>query len=167
MLKHALLSLLAQQSRHGYELKNHFEEALGGTWQVNFGQIYTTLGRLERDGMVQCQAIPQADRPDKKVYSITATGLAELEKWFATPVENIHRLRDEFFIKLVFYHLAGHGDVSALIQEQRRVYLSRMRDLSDAGQALEDEPYVALLVEGAMLHLEADLAWLDRCEEML
>jgi DNA-binding PadR family transcriptional regulator len=166
MLKHALLSLLAQQSRHGYELKNHFEEALGGTWQVNFGQIYTTLGRLERDGLVQCETIPQADRPDKKVYSITAAGQAELEKWFATPVENVHRLRDEFFIKLVFYHLAGYGDVPTLIQEQRRLYMSRMRDLADF-QASVDEPYVTLLVEGAMLHLEADLAWLDRCEETL
>jgi DNA-binding PadR family transcriptional regulator len=167
MLRYALLSLLAQRPRHGYELKNDFETALGGTWKVNFGQVYTTLGRLERDGMVQCQTIPQTDRPDKKVYSITATGRTELEEWFATPAENPQRLRDEFFTKLVFHHQAGYDSVSSLIQEQRRVYLSRMRDLTDIGQALEDEPYVALLIEGAILHLDADLAWLDRCEEML
>jgi DNA-binding PadR family transcriptional regulator len=167
MFKHALLSLLAQRPRHGYELKSSFEEALGGTWQVNIGQIYTTLGRLERDGLVQSQEVAQPDRPDKRVYSITPAGQARLQAWFVAPAENPHRLRDRFFVKLVFYQLAGYDDVAALIQEQRRVYLRRIRDLSDIAQALENKPYVALLIEGAILHLEADLAWLERCEEKL
>lgn len=166
MLRHALLGLLARQPRHGYELKNALEQALGGNWEINFGQIYTTLSRLERDGLVTVVADEQ-DKRGKKTYTLTAPGQTELETWLNQPVEKTRRLKDEFFVKLVVRHLAGYGDTLAMIASQRQAYLQRLRDLTALADQVEDDPFVALLIEGAILHLQADLRWLDLCDERL
>ena len=138
MLRHALLGLLARQARHGYELKNALEQALGGSWEINFGQIYATLQRLERDGLVSAVA-DESDRRGKKTYELTDLGRQELEEWFDQPVEKSRRLRDEFFVKLVVRHLADHGDALEMIARQRRAYLQRVRDLTRlAAEAPED-----------------------------
>lgn len=166
MLRHALLGLLARQPRHGYELKNALEQALGGNWEINFGQIYTTLSRLERDGLVTVVADEQ-DKRGKKTYTLTAPGQTELETWLNQPVEKTRRLKDEFFVKLVVRHLAGYGDTLAMIASQRQAYMQRLRDLTALADQVEDDPFVALLIEGAILHLQADLRWLDLCDERL
>lgn len=166
MLRHALLGLLARQPRHGYELKQALEQALGGNWQVNFGQIYTTLGRLERDSLVEVVA-DDLDRRGKKTYALTDGGHAELRDWLERPVEKLQRLRDEFFVKLVVRHLAGFGDALAMIAGQRQAYLQRLRTLTGLVDDAEDDPFVSLLLEGAILHLQADLRWLDLCDERL
>jgi DNA-binding PadR family transcriptional regulator len=166
MLRHALLGLLARDVRHGYDLKNELEQALGGSWDINFGQIYATLQRLERDGLVSA-VVDESDRRGKKTYELTEQGRKELENWFDQPVEKSQRLRDEFFIKLVVRHLAGYSDAIEMIARQRRAYLQRVRDLTRlAAEGLKD-PFVTLLIEGAILHLQADLRWLDLCDERL
>jgi DNA-binding PadR family transcriptional regulator len=166
MLRHALLGLLARQGRHGYELKNALEEALGGSWDINFGQIYSTLQRLERDGLVHAVA-DESDRRGKKTYQLTDLGRQELEGWFDHPVEKSRRLRDEFFVKLVVRHLSGYGDALEMIARQRQAYLQRVRDLTGLAAEAPDDPFVELLVEGAILHLQADLRWLDLCDQRL
>ena len=83
MFKYALLGLLAQEPRHGYDLKTAFETLLGGTWPLNIGQVYSTLSRLERDGFVESQVVPQDLLPDRKVYALTQTGLEELDRWLS------------------------------------------------------------------------------------
>ncbi len=168
MLKYALLALLSQQPRHGYELKALFEKTMGGLWPaVNIGQVYTTLARLERDGRVKGRHISQDDRPDKRVYELTAEGRAAFREWLAQPSENA-RIKDEFFLKLAFAQLARPEDLKDLIARQRREYLQAMRALSDlAANHTADDEIVSLLIEGAMLHLQADLKWLDVCEERI
>jgi DNA-binding PadR family transcriptional regulator len=166
MLKHALLGLLARRPRHGYDLKNALEEALGGRWEINFGQIYTTLSRLERDGLVTGQ-VDAEDKRGKRTYALTSQGRAELETWLGRPVEKVESFRDEFFIKLVVHHLAGYRDTLAMIAGQRQAYLQQLREMRTLSAQVQDDPFVALLVEGAMLHLQADLKWLDLCDERL
>jgi DNA-binding PadR family transcriptional regulator len=166
MLKHALLGLLVRQSRHGYDLKNALEEALGGNWEINFGQIYKNLGRLESDGLVTSNLDAQDGR-GKKIYALTDQGRTELETWLDRPVEKPRQLKDEFFIKLVVRYLAGYGDALELIASQRQVYLERLRDLTALADEAQDDPFVSLLIEGGILHLQADLRWLELCDERL
>jgi DNA-binding PadR family transcriptional regulator len=165
MLKYALLGLLAGSPKHGYELKTELESAFGGNWELNFGQIYTTLSRLERDRLVTVQA-EDRDGRGKKTYEITTTGRAELTAWFETPVEKPRQLRDEFFLKLIIGRLAGEEDSSRTINRQRQAYFEQMGSLTAMAPTVKD-PMVALLIEGAILHLQADLRWLDLCDEKL
>lgn len=168
-IKHALLGLLAQTPMHGYELKNAFEEKVGTLWNLNIGQVYNTLRLLERDGLVAFQGQEQEGRgPARKVYAVTEVGRQELARWLAEPVRRPRRFKDEFYVKLVFVRLSG-GDVRALIWNQRQAYLQVLRQLNDlrAEVNAQADPSAILLLEGGALHLEADLKWLDRCEELL
>src|SRR5439155_20459473 len=100
MLKFVLLGLLDAEPRYGYELKAVFEQLLGGTWPLNIGQVYTTLSRLERDGLVECHLVPQELLPDRKVYALTDAGRAELTAWAEQPDTGPVSLRDEFLLKI-------------------------------------------------------------------
>jgi DNA-binding PadR family transcriptional regulator len=171
-MKYPFLALLANAPRHGYELGQALELLFGDALPpLNVGQIYTTLQRLERDGLVEGVHVTQAHRPDKKVYELTPAGRAALAEWLAAPVPP-PQLRDEFFMKLVLSHLPGvAGGASAveLIARQRQRYMQALRDLNArAGQAAAgSNPTAALMLEGAILHLQADLKWLELCEEHL
>lgn len=162
-----LLALLAKEPAHGYELKQALEQIFGTAYpQPNIGQIYVTLGRLEQNGLIVGQDVSESRRP-KRVYEITESGREELATWFAEPTEG-PRVRDEFFMKLVLAPATGETSRLALINKQRRHYLNTMRGLSRMAAAEDRDNRVAqLLIEGAMLHLQADLDWLERCQEEL
>ena len=166
MLRYALLGLLARQPSHGYDLKNEIEHSLGDNWDINFGQIYTTLGRLERDGLISA-AERTSDARGKKVYGIMPAGRAELEAWLNRTIENPRQLRDEFIIKLIIRHMAGYGDTQTAIHEQRQAYLQQLHSFTTLFAQKVYDPFVSLLIEGTILHLQADLRWLDVCEERL
>ena len=163
-----LLALLAKEPAHGYELKNLLEQTFGEAYpSPNIGQIYVTLQRLERDGLVSSQDVVQTTRPNKRVYELTPAGRDALAAWIEDPSDG-PRVRDDFFMKLVLSPLAGATDRLALINRQRRHYLSLMRGLSGLADAHEGGSRTArLLIEGAVLHLQADLDWLQRCQEEL
>ncbi len=163
-----LLALLAKEPAHGYELKQALEQTFGSAYpSPNIGQIYVTLGRLEKDGLIRAVDVEQSNRPNKKVYYLTAKGRDVLTLWVDEPTEG-PRVRDEFFMKLVLAPLTGIADRMALINRQRRHYLSLMGDLNALLEETEPDDRVAtLLIEGAMLHLQADLEWLERCQEDL
>jgi DNA-binding PadR family transcriptional regulator len=163
-----LLALLAKEPAHGYELKQALEQTFGSAYpSPNIGQVYVTLGRLEKDGLVRAVDVEQSNRPNKKVYYLTAKGRDVLELWVDEPTEG-PRVRDEFFMKLVLAPMTGIADRMALISRQRRHYLSLMGDLNALLSSTPQEDRVALLlIEGAMLHLQADLDWLQRCQEDL
>jgi DNA-binding PadR family transcriptional regulator len=167
MLKHTLLGLLAKEPRHGYDLKSAFENFLGGTWPLNIGQVYTTLSRLERDGLVESEVVPQELLPDRKVYAITEAGSEELRRWLAEPASETIRLKDEFFIKLLVHQIVGSTDGLALIWKQRQVNMQTLGQLTSLLGNPTLDPATALLIEGAILHIEADLKWLERCEQRL
>ena len=161
-----LLALLAKEPAHGYELKTQLEQIFGEAYpSPNIGQIYVTLQRLERDGLVRSQDVVQATRPNKRVYELTQAGHEALVHWMDRPSEG-PRVRDDFFMKLALSQLASTSDRLGLINRQRRHYLGQMRGLSVLASTA-DRRIPRLLIEGAMLHLQADLDWLQRCQEEL
>jgi len=166
-MRFPLLALLANGPAHGYELKTAMEQRFGAVLgPLNAGQIYTTLSRLERDGLVDDDAVAQNGRPNKRVYRLTEQGRVELRGWVADSTPQT-RLKDDFFIKLVLARAAQIADPLELIDRQRAAYLQALRDLDDVAAQANGDETAALLVEGAALHLEADLKWLDLCEQRM
>jgi DNA-binding PadR family transcriptional regulator len=163
-----LLALLAKEPAHGYELKNRLEQIFGEAYpSPNIGQVYLTLQRLERAGLVLSQDVVQATRPNKRVYELTPAGREAVSAWLESPSDG-PRVRDDFFMKLALGPLVGDIDRLGLINRQRRHYLAQMRGLSGlAADAADGNRVARLLVEGAMLHVQADLDWLERCQEEL
>lgn len=165
MLKYALLALLARSAQHGYELKAAFERLLGGTWALNIGQVYTVLARLEQDGLIECEIVPQDKVPDRKVWSLTETGRKELIDWMDDPAAEAVKLRDEMFLKVLLQQTAGLGDATALIWKQRQGHLAALNQLTRLRSDPEIDDITGLLLDGVILRMEADLKWLDLCEE--
>jgi DNA-binding PadR family transcriptional regulator len=167
-MRQHLLALLAKEPAHGYELKLALEQTFGAAYpSPNIGQIYVTLKRLDGGGLVRGEDVEQDSRPNKKVYELTPQGREAVAAWVDEPTEG-PRVRDDFFIKLVLAPRAGLADRMELINRQRRYYYAQLRalaDLQDAAGAT-DTP-ARLLIEGQYLHLQADLDWLQRCQEEL
>jgi DNA-binding PadR family transcriptional regulator len=165
-MRELFLALLATERGHGYELKQTLQQEFGEVLPaLNAGQIYSTLARLERDGLVVGQSV-EGDSRRKRMYELTEAGRVALARWIDTPVPGM-RLKDEFFMKLVVVASAGLAQPETLIEGQRREYLQSLRDL-DALLASNDKGAAAeLLVEGAVLHAKADLEWLDLIEQRL
>jgi DNA-binding PadR family transcriptional regulator len=162
-----LLALLAKEPAHGYQLKTMLERTFGEAYpSPNIGQIYVTLQRLAKDGLVSCQDVEQSSRPNKRVYELTPAGQEALAAWLDEPSDG-PRIRDDFFMKLALGPLAGVSDRMALINRQRRHYLTLMRGLSGLAADPGQGPIPRLLIEGAVLHLQADLDWLERCQQEL
>ena len=166
-MKFPILAMLASSPAHGYELKRELEQHFGAALPpLNTGQIYTSLARLERDGLVDADRVAQDSRPNKRVYRLTPEGQAALDEWVTQPTPGT-RLRDEFFMKLVLAGRAGIADPRVLIERQRGEYLQALRDLDRLSMGANGDWAESLLIEGAALHLEADLKWLALCEERL
>lgn len=167
-MKEALLGLLAVQPMHGYDLKVALDRLLGRTTPVNVGQVYTALSKLEKDGLVRAELVARERdaRSETKVFHLTDAGAAELHTWFAEPVEKVD-LRDELFIKLSLARRTGRADAAAIILAQRSAGLRAIQELTLLRTQYEDDDEIGLLIEGAILHLEADLQWLTLWESRL
>lgn len=164
MLKYLLLALLAKAPHHGYELKQSFEDLLGGTWLLNIGQVYTTLGRLEDDGLIEPTVVPQDLLPDRKVYSLTELGQKELSRWLEEPVVGLIRLREEVFLKIVAQGLADPKAALTLLVSQREEYIEASAQIARRRAEAGLPPATGLILDGLLLRLEADLQWLDEAE---
>jgi DNA-binding PadR family transcriptional regulator len=165
-MREHFLALLARDSGYGYELGRALQQEFGELLPaLNAGQIYTTLARLERDGLVVGHSVA-GDSRRKRVYELTEEGRAALARWVEAPVPGA-RLKDEFFMKLVVVMAAGLAEPHAVIERQRREYLQTLRDLDALLAANGKGPAAELLVEGAVLHAKADLEWLDLIEQRL
>jgi len=164
-LKYGVLGLLAEEPLHGYEVKNRFEAMLGGTWEVNIGQIYTTLQRLERDGLVR----PVGERGDrgKLQYELSESGRNAVETWLGEPDSGPQQLHEDIYVKLLLATRLVNGDLRPLLARQKRAYLQRLRDLNQLeDRARKDGRHdLARLVRGALLHTEADIKWIDELSE--
>ena len=165
-MKELFLALLSGDRAHGYELKQSLEQEFGDLLPaLNAGQIYVTLGRLERDGLVVGHAVP-GDSRGKREYELTDQGREALAAWIDAPVSS-RRLKDEFFMKLVVLASARLAEPKQLLEGQRREYLQSLRDLNALLETNGNAPAAELLVEGAILHLRADLDWLELIEQRL
>ena len=169
-VRHAVLGLLAQRPRHGYELRAAFEAVAGGAenWDLKPAQVYTTLARMERSGLVTEQSIEQDGGPEKRIYAVTPEGEAALRAWFAESTLPEHH-RDEFYLKLMLALISGVANPYRLIHIQRNCLyrelhaITSQRTQADAGHELAK----ILLLDKAAMHLEADLRWLDMTEARL
>lgn len=161
-IRHGLLALLAQGPRYGYQLRAEFEERTGTSWPLNAGQVYATLSRLERDGLVFRVG---ADGEGRFVYRITAEGEREVERWYGRPVARAERTRDEVAIKIALAITSPGVDVREVVQAQRTATLRSLRDL--ALQKAVAAGAGRLVVESRILQAEAELRWLDHCEESM
>jgi DNA-binding PadR family transcriptional regulator len=155
---HALLGLLQDQPRHGYELKRLFDRAFAPERPLAFGQVYATLERLEQRGRVRLGPVERADGPDRRPYEITPEGLAELERWLDEPLEPEPHLQAALFTKVVLAILAGRP-VTPIVDAERHARLARMRELTTLRRS--SALPVALLADYALFHVEADLRWLE------
>jgi DNA-binding PadR family transcriptional regulator len=169
-VRHAVLGLLAQRPRHGYELRAAFEAVAGGeeNWDVKPAQIYTTLTRMEKAGLVAEQSVEQDGGPEKRIYAITDAGYQALRDWF-TEGTTLEHQRDEFFIKLMLGLVSQAADPYEVIQIQRTHLFTELHTVTAQRTRLDPSKELArlLLLEKVAMHLEADLRWLDITEARL
>ncbi|MBR7744713.1 PadR family transcriptional regulator [Phycicoccus sp. BSK3Z-2] len=179
-----LMALLAEGDSYGARLRADFEARTGGTWPLNVGQVYTTLDRLVRDGLVEQAG--EADDEGRIPYRLTDPGRAELGVWWTTPVDRSSTPRDELAIKLALAVTAPGVDVRTVVQDQRTSTLRHLRDLTrlkrDAlaraegsgerttdgdGQPAEQGLAWLLVLENLVFAAEAEARWLDHVESTL
>ncbi|MFE3455049.1 PadR family transcriptional regulator [Nonomuraea sp. NPDC059194] len=163
-IRHGLLALLSQGPRYGYQLRAEFEASTGATWPLNIGQVYTTLSRMERDGLV---ASGEEDEQGRVVYTVTEAGRAEMERWFSTPVAQSDRPRDELVIKLAMAVTAKDVDVGKVVQRQRTATMRTLQELTRAKRAGAVGPAQRLVLDSMIFQAEAEQRWLDHCEAVL
>jgi DNA-binding PadR family transcriptional regulator len=165
-VRHALLALLSQGPKYGLQLRDEFEERTGEVWPLNVGQVYTTLQRLERDGLVESD--DDAEGGAQKSFRITNDGADELSRWLHTPPDLSSPPRDELVIKvLVAIHVSG-VDVHDVIQTHRRHVVELMQEWTrvkrDAGA---QDVNLALVVDAELFRLDSVARWLDAAESRL
>ncbi len=160
-VRFGLLTLLEREPMYGYQLRQEFEASTGSTWPLNVGQVYTTLGRLERDGLVE---VTDAGDESQRVYSISDTGRAEVRNWFSTPVRHSSPPRDELAIKLALAVSTPGVDVRAVIQTQRTATVRSLQEYTRAREAASDDLSWLLVADSLIFAAEAEIRWLDHCE---
>lgn len=168
-VRQALLALLEEGPRYGYQLRAQFEQRTGATWPLNVGQVYTTLTRLERDGLVEGAG---TDDEGHVVYRITDAGRGEVAAWFTTPVARTQPPRDELAIKLAIAVTVPGVDVGTVIQQQRSATMTALQDYTRLkrraadGQQRDDIAW-GLVLDSLVFAAEAEIRWLDHCEARL
>jgi len=162
---HALLALLSEGPKYGLRLQSEFESRTGDVWPLNVGQVYTTLQRLERDGLVEADG--DGERSQKR-YRITAAGAQELAGWLRTPTELVPPPRDELVIKvLVALEIPGI-DVHEILQVHRRHVIEVMQRYTRIkSEAAESDVPLALVADAELFRLEAIVRWLDAADVRL
>lgn len=161
-IKHGLLCLLAEGETYGYHLKSEFEQRTGGTWPLNIGQVYTTVDRLVRDGLVE--RVGEGEE-GQVLYAITDQGRSAVETWFAAPVEHTNPPRNELAIKFALAVHTPGVDIAQLVQTQRRAAMERLQDLTAVRRSSRDDDLAWRLVcESMIFAVEAEIRWLDHCE---
>ncbi len=169
-VKQGLLALLAEEPMYGARLRTEFETRTGGTWPLNVGQVYTTLARLERDGLVE--PVGGSDDEGRIAYRLTAAGRTEIASWWLTPVDRDSTPRDELVIKLALAVTSPGIDVPRVVQTQRTATLKHLRDLTRLKSRVSDEPEAPdlawlLVLENLLFAAEAEVRWLDHVESTL
>jgi DNA-binding PadR family transcriptional regulator len=163
-VRQALLALLEEGPRYGYQLRAEFEERTGSTWPLNVGQVYTTLTRLERDGLVEGAG---SDAEGHVVYRVTDAGRDEVAAWFTTPVARTQPPRDELAIKLAFAVTTPGVDVGTVIQQQRSATMAALQDYTRLKRDSQVDLAWGLVLDSLVFAAEAEIRWLDHCEARL
>jgi DNA-binding PadR family transcriptional regulator len=162
---HALLALLTEGPKYGMRLQNEFEARTGEVWPLNIGQVYTTLQRLERDGLVETDA--DGERSQKR-YRITASGTQELAEWLRRPPDLVPPPRDELVIKVLVALQVPGIDIGEILQAHRRQAIEVMQRYTRVkADAAEGDVALALVADAELFRLEAIVRWLDAADVRL
>jgi DNA-binding PadR family transcriptional regulator len=165
-VRYGLLALLDEAPSHGYQLKTAFERRTGGNWAINIGQVYTTIQRLERDGLVEAIDGHAGPDDDRREYRITPAGREQLASWFDHPIVAEAPARDELTIKVLLAVAAGDIDVTALLQRQRRASVEQLQAYTRRkakADPVHDTAFLILL-DALIFRTEAEIRWLDACD---
>lgn len=166
-LKHSILAVLSIGDCHGYQIRQEIESRTGQTWQINIGQIYSTLDRLERDTLI----VAEGPNPEGQIrYSITPEGKAEALEWLKAPVTQTTQIRHELAIKLALAVTLPGVDTELILQSQRISTLRNLQTLTTAKMNASESPSDLawlLILDSQLFALEAELRWLDHVEGLL
>src|SRR3954453_9058923 len=165
-VRHALLALLSERPKYGLQLRQEFEERTGDVWPLNVGQVYQTLQRLERDGLIESGG--SAEDGPYNAFRLTPQGATELKSWLRTPPDLSSPPRDELVIKVLVASRVPGVDVHHVIQEHRRHVVELMQEWTrtkrDAGPG---ELNLALVVDAELFRLDSVVRWLDSADARL
>lgn len=163
-IRHALLALLVEEPKYGLRLREEFEHKTGEVWPLNVGQVYSTLKRLERDGLVE------PDGPDdvrEKTYRLLPAGRDELNSWLETTPEIDRPDRHDLVMRLLIAATTPGVDVMSLIDIHRRHLLARMQEFTRLKRDSPRDIAFLLIADSEIFRAEADVRWLDSAEEQL
>ena len=165
-VRHALLALLSEGPKYGLQLRQEFEAKTGEVWPLNVGQVYTTLQRLERDGLVESDD-SEAEGP-QKTFHLTEDGADELEEWLRTPGDDTAPPRDELVIKVLVALTVPGVDVHEVLQVHRRHLIQLMQRYTRLKQDADaDDVGLALVADAEIFRIEAQVRWLDAADVRL
>jgi DNA-binding PadR family transcriptional regulator len=161
---YALLGLLEQSERHGYDLKQSYDRRFGAARPLRFGQVYRTLAQLQRDGLIEIVGVEPGAGPERKRYAITPEGVTDLERWLCEPEDPQPQLQTVLFTKVMLALLSGRP-AQAFLDAQRERHLTAMQQLTSArrGSSTPD----GLLADYQLFHIEADLRWIEHAAARL
>ena len=163
VVQEVLLALLAAEPSYGYQLRARLQLALGPLAEsLNAGQVYVTLGRLEKSGLVNSERVEQSERPDRRAYALTESGRARVGEWLLDTSWPKPAPAD-FHLKLVAAAAARLADPVRLVDAQRHAVLASLAEAQRAALAEPEESVAGLLLEGVVLRLQADVRWLEAC----
>jgi DNA-binding PadR family transcriptional regulator len=163
-IRHALLALLSEGPKYGLQLRQEFESRTGEVWPLNVGQVYTTLQRLERDGLVESDG----SGGPQNVFEITRAGTEELTAWLRTPPDVLPPPRDELVIKVLVATRVPGVDVSEVLQVHRRHLVQAMQEYTHIkGEMSADDVELGLVVDSELFRIEAVVRWIDAAEARL
>jgi DNA-binding PadR family transcriptional regulator len=164
-VRHALLALLSEGPKYGLQLREEFEARTGEVWPLNVGQVYQTLQRLERDGLVESD---DGDEGPQKGYQITADGSDELTRWLRTPPDLASPPRDELVMKVLVALRVPGTDIHEVIQAHRRYLVQLMQQWTRIKESeAETDLGLALVVDAELFRLDAVVRWLDTADGRL
>jgi DNA-binding PadR family transcriptional regulator len=161
-VRHAMLALLSEGPKYGLQLRQEFEAGTGEVWPLNVGQVYTTLQRLERDGLVESDET--SDEGPQKGFRITAEGEQELARWLRTPPDLSSPPRDELVMKVLVALRVPSADVHAVIQAHRRYLVELMQQWTRIKEDDGTDLSVLLAVDAELFRLDSVVRWLDAAE---
>ena len=171
-LEHAILGFVNEKPRSGYDLKKAFDSSVAHFWPANQSQIYRTLDRLTRAGMLEVQVIQQDGKPNRKVYHITESGLMELQDWLATPLP-LTALRETFFIQFYWANVISHDELVRLLEDKTLKHEARLKLYVETLKRFEETPpdgvwdkvLQPMIVEAGIAQEEAWLSWIEKALE--
>jgi DNA-binding PadR family transcriptional regulator len=162
-VRHALLGLLSGGPKYGMQLRQEFEAGTGAVWPLNVGQVYSTLQRLDRDGLVSSD--PGGDEGPQQMYRITEDGLAELQGWLRTPPDASAPPRDELVIKVLVALRVEGANVAEVVQVHRRHMVELMQQYTRLKEELTDvEVALGIVVDAELFRLDGLIRWLDAAD---